>query len=127
MNSSISLFLLLLIWIVIIIHFTIRRKIELKNSEQKLIDVGARYFGGLLGVGGRMIITTERIIFQPSVLSFIGKSFDIAFDQVDDVNKMNKANIITIQNKSGKKYNFYILSADRILREIKRNVSHLNA
>ena len=127
MNSLLLPFMLILVWIVIIIHFTIRKKIHLKDSEQKLIDVGARYFGGLFGVGGRMIMTNERIIFQPSVLSFTGKFFDIPFDQLDAVNKMNKVKIITIRRKSGKKYNFYVLSAEQMLRQIKRNVPHLNA
>lgn len=115
--------LLLSVCIVLILQITVKRKIELREGENKSFEVGARYHG--IGTGGRIVVTNQRIIFQPGIFSFFGKTIDIPFDNIDEIDQIEKAPIIMITCKSGIEHKFYVLGAEKIKKSIIKMIPHL--
>ncbi|MBI1926458.1 hypothetical protein HYR99_19720 [Candidatus Poribacteria bacterium] len=85
---------------------------ELKEGEKVLADVGASFWRGGASPGGRLIITNQRILFEPYHFQQ-AQIAEIPLAHIAEVRKRNMLGIIPvgilIQTKSGVKYKFSVL------------------
>ncbi len=60
-------------------------RFKLKEEETVLADVAANLLRGIEGVGGRLKVTSLRILFEPHAINFQRDPVEIALDQVSAV------------------------------------------
>ena len=63
--------------------------IKLKKNERILGDVASNLFRGLEGVGGRLKITNQRLIFEPHALNIQREILEIPLNKIKEVTRRN--------------------------------------
>lgn len=67
---------------------------ELNNDEQILADRSINLFRGLEAVGGRLIITNQRLLFQPHAFNIQKQNLEIPLNQIKEVRPRNTMGIV---------------------------------
>ncbi len=97
---------------------------EPQNSAEEIVEkLAANLMRGAEGVGGRMIITTQRILFEAHMVNIQGKPLEIPLAAIQAVYPTNLMLFVptglTIECKSGEKYTFAVSGRERIISTIK--------
>jgi hypothetical protein len=91
-------------------------------QEVTLIDVAANLFRGPEAVGGRMQITTHRILFKPHAINFQKEPAEIDLEDVVDVGKRNTLGIVPngmyVRTKDSKEYRFVVWGRANLIKII---------
>ena len=100
------------------------------DDEQILLDVGANFFRGIEAVGGRLKITSKRLIFTSHLINVQFGTTEIPINNIEHLEKAKSLGLINNQMivvlKSGVKYKFVINNRDDVInvidKELKRNL-----
>lgn len=86
--------------------------LELKKNEYILADRAANLFRGIEAVGGRLKITSHRLIFEPNAMNIQKQTLEMPLNQISEINPMNTLGIIPngilIKLKSNVEYKFVV-------------------
>ncbi|HWB49209.1 MAG TPA: GRAM domain-containing protein [Stellaceae bacterium] len=89
------------------------------DPEQILADVGANLFRGIEGVGGRLKITTRRVLFEPHKVNLQNNPAEILMTDIAAVTKRNTGGLIpngmSIHTKGGVEYKFVVWGRDKLI------------
>lgn len=89
------------------------------DPEQVLADVGANLFRGIESVGGRLKITTRRVLFEPHSVNLQKNPADILLTDIAAVSKRNTAGFVpngmSIRTKGGVEYKFVVWGRDKLI------------
>jgi len=99
--------------------------VELKKNERILADRGANLFRGFEGVGGRLKITNQRLIFEPHAINIQKQILEVPLNKIKEVNSRNTLGIIPngilIKLISGQEYKFVVWKREELIRLIDDN------
>ena len=91
-------------------------------QEVTLIDVAANLFRGLEAVGGRMQITTHRILFKPHAINFQKEPAEIDLKNIAEVGKRNTLGLVPngmyVRTKDGTEYRFVVWGRSNLIKII---------
>jgi len=91
-------------------------------EEITLIDVAANLFRGLEAVGGRMQITTHRILFKPHAINIQKESAEINLKDIVEVGKRNTLGLVPngmyVRTKDGTEYRFVVWGRSNLIKII---------
>jgi hypothetical protein len=89
------------------------------ENEEILADVPANLFRGIEGVGGRLRITNQRLVFQPHAFNFQKMPLEISLGDIAEATKRNSLgfipNGILIRTRAGVEYKFVVWGRDKLL------------
>jgi hypothetical protein len=95
---------------------------EQEQPEQILSDAGANMFRGIESVGGRMKITTRRVLFESHAINLQKMPAEISITDIAEVGKRNTLGLIPnglfIRTKTGVEYKFVVFGRDKLIRII---------
>jgi hypothetical protein len=99
---------------------------ELRSTEQYVLqNAAANLFRGIEGVGGRLDVTNERVIFRPHSLNIQTKVLEIDLKEIVKVEKRNTMFVVPNGMKigvtGGKEYKFVVWGRTKLI-EIIHNV-----
>jgi hypothetical protein len=90
--------------------------------EVTLIDVAANLFRGPEAVGGRMQITTHRILFQPHAINIQKEPAEIDLKDVSEVGPRNTLGLVPnglyVRTKDGTEYRFVVWGRGNLIKII---------
>lgn len=89
------------------------------ESEEILADCVANLFRGIEGVGGRLKITSRRLLFEPHATNFQKNPAEILMSDIQEVRKRNTFGIVPngmlVQTKSGFEYKFVVWNREKLI------------
>lgn len=92
------------------------------ESEAIVADVAANLFRGIEGVGGRLKITTRRVLFEPHAINIQRNPAEIPMPDIAEVRTRNTLGIIPngvlIRTRAGVEYKFVVWGRERLIRLI---------
>lgn len=95
------------------------------EEEQILADKPANMFRGIESVGGRIKVTTKKVIFKSHVLNIQRIIEEIPLSNIESVTKRNTMGIIpngmSIRLKSGVEYKFVVNGREELISLIEKN------
>jgi len=90
--------------------------------EVTLIDVAANLFRGPEAVGGRMQITTHRILFKPHAINIQKEPAEIDLKDVTEVGKRNTLGLVPngmyVRAKDSTEYRFVVWGRSNLIKII---------
>jgi len=96
--------------------------LALKKNEKILADRACNLFRGIEGVGGRLKITNQRLIFEPHAINVQKQILEVPLNQIKEVNTRNTLgfipNGILIKLVSGQEYKFVVWKREELIRLI---------
>jgi hypothetical protein len=91
-------------------------------QEVTLIDVAANLFRGAEAVGGRMQITTHRILFKAHAINFQKEPAEIDLRDVTEVGPRNTLGFVPngmyVRTKDGTEYRFVVWGRGNLIKII---------
>jgi hypothetical protein len=91
----------------------------------------ANLFRGIEGVGGLILITDRRIIFQPHLFNIQRDVVEIPLKDIVEVRPRSTYDIIPngilVKTRSGKEYKFVVPNRQRIIDLIYQNINPVQA
>lgn len=97
------------------------------EGEKVLKNVAANLFRGIEAVGGRMKITSQRVLFEPHEFNFQTKSAEILLEEITEVQKINTLGIVPngllIRTKTGEDYRFVVWKRKQLIALL---LNHIN-
>ncbi|MFC4304407.1 GRAM domain-containing protein [Cohnella boryungensis] len=105
---------------------------ELRPTEQYILqNAAANLFRGIEGVGGRLDVTNERVIFRPHSLNIQTKILEIDLQEIVKVEKRNTMFVVPNGMKicvtSGKEYKFVVWGRTKLIEQIRNARNHATA
>lgn len=99
---------------------------KIKNEEEQILaDKPANMFRGIESVGGRIKITTKKVIFKSHALNIQRTTEEIPLNNIESVTKRNTMGIIpngiSIKLKSGVEYKFVVTGREELISLIEKN------
>lgn len=92
---------------------------DLKDGEDIMTDIAANLILGIESVGGRMMVTSRRVVFQPGAVNIQRLQREIPMGQILSVTPHNFLGVIPngvkIRLKSGVEYRFVVWGRNRII------------
>ncbi|EAQ42966.1 GRAM domain-containing protein [Polaribacter sp. MED152] len=102
-------------------------KPDLLNNETVEEEIFANLFRGIEGVGGKIFLTNERLIFKSHSLNIQKGQTDINYSDIVSVDKRKTAKLIyngiRIITKQGVKYDFVVNDRNIELQKIQQKLS----
>ena len=96
------------------------------QSEEILADVAANLFRGIEGVGGRLKITSRRVLFEPHALNLQKISAEILLSDIKEVSESNTMGLIpngmTVRTKAGVEYKFVVWGREKLISLIESRI-----
>lgn len=96
-----------------------------KYDEQILIDKPANLFRGIESVGGRIQVTTQKVIFKPHTLNLQRTIEYIPLSNIESITKRNTMGLIpngiSIKLKSGVEYRLVVAGREELISIIENN------
>ena len=96
------------------------------EDEQILMDVGANFFRGIEAVGGRLKITTKRLVFSSHLINVQFGTTEIPINNIEHLEKARTLGLVNNQMivvlKSGVKYKFVINNRDDVINIIEKEI-----
>ena len=93
---------------------------EPERDEVILADVAANLIRGIEAVGGRLTITTRRVLFKPHVLNVQKQPEEIPLDAVAEVGLRNTLGVLPngffLRTKTGTEHHFVAWNRRKLLR-----------
>jgi hypothetical protein len=90
--------------------------------EVTLIDVAANLFRGAEAVGGRMQVTTHRILFKAHAINIQKEPAEIDLKEVVEVGKRNTLGLVPnglyVRTKDGTEYRFVVWGRGNLIKII---------
>lgn len=100
---------------------------ELLDDEKIEEEIFANLFRGLEGVGGKIFLTNERLIFKSHSFNIQKGQTNVSYSSIFSVNKRKTAKLvdngIKIITKDGAEYDFVVNNRDNELEKIKNKLS----
>lgn len=101
-------------------------KPELLEKEKLEVEILANLFRGLEGVGGKIFLTNERLIFKSHSLNIQKGQTNINYSEISSVDKRKTAKLIDngikIITKEGTEYDFVVNDRDTELKKIQQKI-----
>lgn len=89
------------------------------KGKEEIFNVPANLFKGWEGVGGRLVITEEKLVFTPHKINFQTKPVEITVDTIVEVGKRNTLKLVPngfyIKNLEGIECKFVVSGRNRII------------
>jgi len=89
------------------------------QTEKVLLDVRANLFRGIEGVGGRLRVTSRRVLFEPHAMNFQNRPVDILLSDIAEVSKRKTMGLVPngllIRTKSAVEYKLVVLDRERLI------------
>lgn len=102
---------------------------ESGGTEEILADMAANLFRGIEGVGGRLKITSRRLVFQPHAVNFQRSPLELSLGDIGDVRKRNTLGLIPngmlVSTLAGVEYKFVVWGRDRLIGMIRARAPNL--
>jgi hypothetical protein len=99
---------------------------ELLNDEIIEEEIFANLFRGLEGVGGKIFLTNQRLVFKSHSLNIQKGQTNIVYLDIDSIHKRKTAKLvdngIKIITKEGTEYNFVVNDRDAVLKKIQQKI-----
>ncbi len=99
---------------------------ELLNDEIIEEEIFANLFRGLEGVGGKIFLTNQRLVFKSHSLNIQKGQTNIIYLDIDSIHKRKTAKLvdngIKIITKEGTEYNFVVNDRDAVLKKIQQKI-----
>jgi len=99
--------------------------LELRKNEQILVDRAANLFRGIEGVGGRLKITNQRLIFEPHAINIQKQILEVPLNQIKEVSPRNTIGIvpngILVKLVSGQEYKLVVWKRKELIELINKN------
>lgn len=90
--------------------------------EATLMDVAANLFRGAEGVGGRLKITTHRLLFEPHAINIQKEPAEILLGNITEVGKRNTLGIVPngmfVRTKGGEEFKFVVWGRENLINMI---------
>ena len=100
---------------------------ELLDEEEIEEEIFANLFRGIEGVGGKIFLTNERLIFKSHSLNIQKGQTDINYSDIVSVDKRKTAKLIDngikISTKQGTEYDFVVNDRDDVLIKIQNKLN----
>jgi len=94
--------------------------------EGILADQAANLFRGAEGVGGRLKLTTRRLLFEPHAINIQRNPLEISVGDIAEVRKRNTMGLIPngvlVRTKGGVEYKFVVWGRDKLIRLIQARI-----
>lgn len=97
-------------------------KIDTQADETILFDTGANHFKGAEGVGGKLYLTTKRLVFKSHKFNIQNHELSISLSDIDKVDRYktlglvnNGLSVKTVDNKTEK---FVVQKIDEWLNQL---------
>ena len=99
------------------------------QSEAILADVGANLFRGIEAVGGRLKITSRRVLFEPSALNLQKNPAEILLGDIAEVTKRNTLGLVPngllIRTRAGVEYKFVVWGREKLIGLIESKIGKI--
>ncbi|MFH1424693.1 MAG: GRAM domain-containing protein [archaeon] len=105
------------------------KKLNLRLNEKVLANVAANMFRDIEGVGGKLRVTNQRLLFEPHLLNLQNKPEAILLKDVKSASK--RMTLLFIPNgmlvtmKSGKEHKFVLWSREKIIGLINEQIKNI--
>ena len=97
------------------------------EAEEIVGKFAANLLRGVEGVGGRLIVTNQRLLFEAHKLNLQRAPLDIPLDQISDVAETKTAGLIpngvTVTCRSGERHRFVTWNRAKIVAAIKQSMA----
>jgi hypothetical protein len=97
------------------------------DAEEIVGKFTANLLRGIEGVGGRLIVTNQRLLFEAHKLNLQSASLDIPLDEISDVAETKTIGLIpngvTVTCRSGEQHRFITWSRAKIVAAIKQSMA----
>ena len=101
------------------------------QSEAILADVGANLFRGIEPVGGRLKITSRRVLFEPHVLNIQKNPAEIFLSDIAEVSKRNTLGLVPngllIRTRGGVEYKFIVWGREKLISLIEAKIGKIES
>lgn len=101
-------------------------KPKLLENEKIENEIFANLFRGLEGVGGKIFLTNQRLVFKSHSLNIQKGQTNIIYLDIDSIHKRKTAKLvdngIKIITKEGTEYNFVVNDRDAVLKKIQQKI-----
>jgi hypothetical protein len=99
--------------------------LELRKNEQILVDRAANLFRGIEGVGGRLKVTNQRLIFEPHAINIQKQILEVPLNQIKEVSPRNTMGLIPngilVKLVSGQEYKLVVWKRKELIELINKN------
>jgi hypothetical protein len=96
------------------------------HNEEILADGVANLFRGIEGVGGRLTLTSRRVLFEPHAINLQRNPADILLSDIVEVRKRNTLGLIPngllIRTKAGVEYKFVLWDREKVMNLIESRI-----
>jgi transcriptional regulator with XRE-family HTH domain len=96
---------------------------ESNDDEMILADKAVNLLRGIESVGGRMKLTTKKLVFNPHAINIQKQEVEIPINNIERIEKKNTLfiipNKIVVVLKSGVEYKFILFGRDKLISLIK--------
>ena len=96
------------------------------QSEEILADVAANLFRGVEGVGGRLKITSRRVLFEPHAVNLQKIPAEILLSDIREVSKRNTMGLVPngmlIRTRGGVEYKFVVWGREKLISIIESRI-----
>jgi len=101
-----------------------------QNEAEEIVEkFSANLFRGIESVGGRMVLTNQRLLFEAHKINAQTQPESIPLLEIDSVEPCNTLGIVPnglkVHCQSGRKYQFVVWDRKRIISMIKEGQDHL--
>jgi hypothetical protein len=97
--------------------------LELRAGEIELIKKAANLFRGRESVGGKIIITNQRIYFKPHFFNVQKDYVEIPMEEIVEVQKRNTLGFVPngmkVSTRNGEEYKFVVRDREKLIDLIK--------
>ncbi len=105
-----------------------RRRTSRASADEEIVGkFAANLFRGLEGVGGRLIVTNQRLLFEAHKLNLQRAPLEIRLDQISDVAETKTMGLlpngVTVTCRSGEQHRFVSWNRTKIVAAIKQGMA----
>ena len=105
-------------------------KPRLVENEKIEVEGSANLFRGMEGVGGKIFLTNEKVIFKSHKINIQKGQTDIKYGSIFEIIKRKTARLIDngmrIKTKDGKEFDFVLNERDTWIEKLNEKITHYN-
>lgn len=100
---------------------------DLNQAEEVLADAAANLFRGIEAVGGRLKITSGRLLFQPHAINLQSQPEQILMGDIVEVGKRNTMWIVPngmfVRTRAGQEFKFVVWGREKLIKLIQSRIT----
>ncbi len=95
---------------------------NVQDNQTVLVEKSANLFRGIEAVGGKLTVTSEKLIFQPHAINIQSAPLELPLREIERAEKKNSLLVVPngmkVIDRSGKTYKFVLWGREEVIARI---------